>query len=147
MNWITIITFTYPHEAHMAQAYLESKGIDTIIKDELTTQVYNFYSNAIGGVKILVRESDCETGLNLLKDGGYIIEDDFEKQVELELVKIDSTTDKKSCPFCNSNNIGKNKEPNILTVFVFFVLGAMFPIFKSSYKCFDCEKKWKFVKK
>jgi len=41
-NWITVLTFTYPHEAHMAQNFLESEGFETMLKDELTTQVYNF---------------------------------------------------------------------------------------------------------
>lgn len=55
-NWETLITFTYPHEAHMAMGFLESEGIRTIIRDEMTVQVQNFYSNAIGGVKLLVQQ-------------------------------------------------------------------------------------------
>ena len=145
MNWITLTSFTYPHEAHIAISYLESEGLDTIIKDELTTQVDNFYSNAIGGVKILVRETDYEMGINLLKKGGYIsssVDDD----VAVETIVIDANTNKHVCPYCNSKEIGKNKEANLLTVFVYLILGTIFPIFKSSYKCFDCEKKWKYVK-
>jgi hypothetical protein len=71
-NWITIISFTYPHEAHLAKGKLESEGIEVVIKDELTTQVINFYSNAIGGVKLLVKESDYENALQLLIESGYI---------------------------------------------------------------------------
>lgn len=45
----TVLSFTYPHEAHLAKGKLESEGIEVFLKDELTTQVNNFYSHAIGG--------------------------------------------------------------------------------------------------
>ena len=73
-NWITIISFTYPHEAHLAKGKLESEGIQVWIKDELTAQVNNFYSNAIGGVKLLVQESDFYQAYKILNDAGYINE-------------------------------------------------------------------------
>ncbi len=73
-DWITVISFTYPHEAHMAKAKLESEGIDVQITNELTTQVHNFYSNAIGGVEMLVRESDVEKAEIILIKSGYIKE-------------------------------------------------------------------------
>lgn len=73
-NWIVVISFTYPHEAHMAKGKLESLGIEVLIKDELTAQVNNFYSNAIGGVKLLVKEPDFDTAKQLLVEAGYIKE-------------------------------------------------------------------------
>jgi len=73
-NWIEIISFTYPHEAHLAKIKLESEGIQTKIKDELTAQVNNFYSNAIGGVKLFVKESDSKRTLEILKESKIIID-------------------------------------------------------------------------
>jgi hypothetical protein len=73
-NWITIISFTYPHEAHLAKGKLESEGVEVIIKDELTVQVNNFYSNAIGGVKLLVRDFDYDNANQILVESGYIKE-------------------------------------------------------------------------
>jgi len=73
-NWITILSFTYPHEAHLAKTKLESEGFEVMIKDELTVQVDNFYSNAIGGVKLQVSENDYDRALQVLKDSGYIID-------------------------------------------------------------------------
>ena len=143
-NFKTIITFTLPQEAYLAKGFLESEGIETIIKDELTAQVYNFFSNAIGGVKLQVKESDWENGLAILKKGGYIISENSEK-IKIEIVHLDKEVDKEKCPFCQSDNIGERKEPNILTVIMYFMLGALFPIFKRYYKCYDCEKAWKFA--
>lgn len=145
-NYKTIITFTLPHEAYLAKGFLESEGIDAIIKDEFTAQVNNFYSNAIGGVKLQVKESEFEEGLVILKKGGYINSENTE-EVHIEIVPLDDTTNINRCPFCQSENIGKQKKPSILTVIVCFMSGVIFPIFKKSYNCFDCGKKWRFSKK
>lgn len=85
-NWITVITFTYPHEAHLVKGFLESNGIETQITDELTAQVNNFYSNAIGGVKINVHESDFEIAYRFLVESGYIIESETAENPLLERV-------------------------------------------------------------
>lgn len=144
-NLRTLITFTQPLDAHIAGGFLESAGIETFIKDEFTAQVYNFYSNAIGGVKLQVYEDEYVTGIEILRNGGYIIDEDQE-ETPIEIVPLTKTTDKTICPFCHSTNIGKKKEPNILTVVVYFILGGIFPIFKKSYTCYDCERVWKYRK-
>lgn len=141
-NWVTVLTFSYPHEAHMAQAFLESEGVETMLKDELTTQVINFYSNAIGGVKLQTKEKDAENAIEILKKGGYIVES--ESKSKIEVIHADQTTNKKQCPFCQSENIGKNKNADLITIIVYFILGVFFPIFRISYRCFDCGKEWKF---
>ncbi len=70
--WIIIHTTTYPQDIYLPQSLLESEGIPTILRDELTAQVHNFYSTAIGGVKLLVRQSDAPRALEILADGGFI---------------------------------------------------------------------------
>lgn len=144
-NWEILITFTYPHEAHMVKGFLESEGIETLIQDEMTTQVDNFLSNAIGGVKLLVQKEDYELGIATLKNGGYI-KDENEKVEEAGIVYADNSDSKICCPFCKSDNIMKNKDINILTPIIYFILGAFIPIFKPKYKCYDCEKEWIFRK-
>lgn len=143
-DWQTIITFTYPQDAYMVRAYLESNEIQTIMTDELTAQVNNFYSTAVGGIKIKVKESDLNTANELLIDGGYIKKSDLKKR-NIELLPKSEIIDKEFCPFCKSKNIAKKSEPNILTVIVFFILGVLFPIFRRSWVCFDCNKEWKYL--
>lgn len=145
-KWETILTFTYPHEAHMAKSYLESNRIEVMIKDEMTAQVYNFYSNAIGGVKLQVKKSDFEAGLKILQNGGYINTDELSRQSKIEVIKIDRPANKNFCPFCKSENVVKKRDPNILVLIVYFILGVIFPIFKSGYQCYDCGKAWKYEK-
>jgi len=140
-NWETIITFTYPQDAHIAQGFLESEGVESILMDELTVQVQNFYSNAIGGVKLQVKSEDIENATSILKKGGY---SGIESWKPTETVVVVESTNKKQCPFCHSDNIGKSKKVDVLTIGVYLVLGAVFPIFRLNYSCFDCGKVWKF---
>lgn len=143
-NWKTILTLTFPHEAHMAKGFLESEGIETLIQDEMTAQVNSFYSNAIGGIKILIKDKDYEEGLNILRKGGYIIQDNKEEKKKIETYCINSKTEKNKCPYCGSENIAIAKEPNILSVLVVFIFNAFFPIFRRYYHCFECKKHWRF---
>ncbi len=145
-NWTTLISFTYPPEANIAKGYLESNGIHTLIQDENTIQVLNFYSNAIGGVKLLVPASDYEEGIELLKKAGYLSDTGSEDDFKTEVVRIVQAADKNICPYCKSENIGRNKKVNSLIIPLYLLLGLVFPIYQLSYKCFDCYKEWKFKK-
>ena len=71
-NWVTIYTADLPQNAHMVKAYLESFELYVVIRDELTAQVDNFHSNAIGGVKLMVHKNNQQQALELLQQGGYI---------------------------------------------------------------------------
>jgi len=151
--WPILMTFTYSHEAYLVKGYLESNGIETIINDELTAQVASMYSNAIGGVKLRVSESDYDQGIQLLKDGGYLTEENCKNENKVEIVELNKATSKKICPFCGSDNIVINSKPGILTTIVLAIInmavmiGTIYPRFKTSFKCFDCGKEWKYKKK
>lgn len=112
-TWITIFAFTYPHEAHIAKAKLESEGIEVMLKDELTVQVNNFYSGAIGGVKLQVQENNVIPAQEILKETGVIQEQVF-KRGKL-IAWIDKTTS--YFPF-----VGKSLLELRLLVFVFILL-------------------------
>jgi len=69
---ITIHNFNYANEAMIVRGRLESEGIPCFIQNELISQVAPFYSNAFGGVKLQVNESDVPQALEILKEAGYI---------------------------------------------------------------------------
>ena len=91
-NWTTILTFEFPSEAIVITSLLESEGIECYLKDELTAQVNPFYSNAIGGVKLQVKESDLRDAFTVLKQAGYRHEP--AKTVSETAIKIDRFTSK-----------------------------------------------------
>lgn len=145
-KWSVVHTVTFLQDAYMIKAYLESAGIETLIPDELTAQVNNFYTTAIGGVRLMVHTEDLEAGIALLKEGGYINTEHSVTDDEILIVKSDDTTDTACCPFCGSTNIGKRNTPGWMMIVLYFLLSALFPIFRSANKCFDCGKVWKFKK-
>lgn len=61
--WVLLDTFNYMHEYLTLKLTLESEGIETLLKDELTISIDPLLSNAIGGIKLFVRESDAERAL------------------------------------------------------------------------------------
>lgn len=75
-KFVTVSTFQYPADAYVIRAKLEANGIGCFLKDEISVQVYNFNSSAIGGVKLQVRQSKKHEAINILRDGGYEIEGD-----------------------------------------------------------------------
>ena len=73
-NWNVVAAFTYSHQAHLAKSKLESEEMVVLIRDELNAQVCEAGANAIGGVKLCVRDSDVIRALHSLEKGGFIQE-------------------------------------------------------------------------
>jgi len=102
-NLITIYSSVQPQSIYLAKGKLESEGIECFIKDEFTTQVNNFYSNAIGGVKLQIYQKDKAFAMQLLIDGGLI--EESKPQDNSLLSKLNSSTTR--LPFIGSMIIEK----------------------------------------
>lgn len=92
---IVVARFSFPHEAHIARASLDSVGIESHIADEHTVNTQWLYSNAMGGVRLMVAESDAE-------DAKQILSSDFSESLESELA-VDEGKD--VCPNCGSKEL------------------------------------------
>ena len=55
----TICHFRVPEDAYLFRSYLLTRGIDAHILDEHMVQVAWHYSNAIGGVRVVVHDQDA----------------------------------------------------------------------------------------
>jgi len=55
-------------EAMVAKSMLDSAGIESFLGDENLVRLDWFYSNLVGGIKLMVREEDAETAGALLKE-------------------------------------------------------------------------------
>ncbi len=77
LELVTVKTFVLPQDAALVRAYLESEGVECFVQDELTVQVDNFYSTAVGGVKLQVRKRDLQEAIVALKNGGYWNEEEL----------------------------------------------------------------------
>lgn len=101
------MTFTFPTELAVVKSKLESEGIECRVLDEYTVQAHNFLSQAIGGVRLQVSESDLEKARLILEENGLIRESKeleqnnvekkisdpkFQKTIKLLLISLVSIT-------------------------------------------------------
>ena len=70
-DWQTIQIFTYPHEAYVLRAKLESEGIETQLLDEETIQAIGMYSQALGGTRLQVKQEDVAEAVKIMSAIGY----------------------------------------------------------------------------
>ena len=152
-KFVTVSTFTFAHEVAITRGRLEAEGITCFVKDELTVQVHPFYSNAVGGVKLQVRESELNQAIEILKETDY-------KEEELQLSQESSCLDKNNdnqpilrkegkiiCPICSSEEVVKSKKAGWLFLFTSLLLTVPTPFFQKTYYCFDCKQEFKQTRK
>lgn len=63
---ITIASYSQPYQAEIAKAHLEAEGIPAFLSDEYLVSINWLYSNAVGGVRLQVAETDVETARVIL---------------------------------------------------------------------------------
>ena len=68
MELITLKTFETPIEAHILRSKLESENIDAFVFDEHSVGINQFLSNAIGGVKVKIKEEDTARAMKVLDE-------------------------------------------------------------------------------
>ncbi len=69
MNDFTpIAKFTYEHEYSILKHLLEQANIQYFFKNETMIGMVPFYSNALGGIILLVHQNDKEKALKILED-------------------------------------------------------------------------------
>ena len=82
---ITVLTSSVTQDLAVPQSLLESEGIYTFVQDELISQIYA----PAFGAKLQVRKEDAGKAILILKEGGFIKEEDLEPtSVETKLYKF-----------------------------------------------------------
>ncbi|MBN1367434.1 MAG: DUF2007 domain-containing protein [Dehalococcoidales bacterium] len=132
---VPIASFDYPETANLASTKLESEGIWSFVANEHIVTANRFYSYAVGGVKLMVRESDAAEATRILN----IVEPPPENTLPEDV-----------CPRCHSSKI--RYEPYytlptyILLILTFPIngsLGTTLPFIKRKWKCNTCGYQWK----
>lgn len=138
----TIKTVTYAHEAGPIRNILEANGIFCFLKDELTIQAYPFYSNALGGVKVQVNESEADQAIEILKQHGAW------EAVEPQTLMVRNASGKLTeCPSCGATDLSIVRSPSkILFAIGFFLFGFPLPYFTHLYHCYNCSSNIKVSK-
>ena len=68
MDFVSIWSFDNYVSAHIASGRLKEEGIDNWLKDENTVTLDPILTNAVGGIKIMVAESNAKKALGLLNE-------------------------------------------------------------------------------
>jgi len=79
---VIVRTFNSSVDFEMVKSYLESFEIECFGQDEVTNRSYVPIVN--GGVKLLVKPNQLDEAVKLLREGGYIKDEDFEPSAELK---------------------------------------------------------------
>jgi len=69
-GFVVVASFWRIPEAGMAASVLRSEGLEVDVTDEGLAGVNPFLAPAIGGVRLLVRETDADRARTLLRDRG-----------------------------------------------------------------------------
>ena len=124
MNYVLLQSYDNYVSAHIAMGRLEEDGVNCWLKDENTVTIDPILSNAIGGIKLMVEETQAERAAKILKDQ--------ELQYKATI----------ACPKCGSHNIELVSTPRktanwISAIFGFLFVNYAMPADKVNH-CFNC---------
>lgn len=68
-NWKIVFNSSIPFEINFVKNYLASEGIETLLQNELTSQIFG---NLAVNAKLLVKEEELEQATKILIEKGYI---------------------------------------------------------------------------
>jgi hypothetical protein len=135
MKLVTARIFDNAIDAHMLKSKLESEGVLCYLQDEHTISIDPLYSNAVGGIKLRIKEEDIEKTKLILQE----IENTPYRDEDNEIAQ---------CPRCESTELIANYNSmkgfyQILSAIVSILL-TIFPIhLKTVYKCKSCGTEFK----
>lgn len=124
MDFQPVFSFTDYIEAHLVMGRLEEEGIRCWLKDEHTVTLNPIWTNAIGGIKLMVAEADVLRAKEILNE-----------------IRKDKQS-KWSCKKCGSHNVQyvstPRKAANWFSALITFFLGNFAMATDKVYHCFDC---------
>jgi uncharacterized Zn finger protein len=124
MNFIIAQVYSNYIDANIIMGRLEEEGINCWLKDENTVTINPALTNAVGGIKLMVPESQAERAFELLRQ--------FRNEQQIAL----------KCPRCGSVNVEFVTTPRKASNWFGVIFGFLFTNYALSadkvYHCFDC---------
>lgn len=124
MDLVIIQTFDNYFNANIQLTRLRDAGVECYLKDEYTVTIDPLLSNAIGGIKLVVRKSK-------------------ENEVRKLLREMNASSDSQLlCPQCGSHNfilVPKRSTENLLTAITTWLFSAYAVSVENVYQCTDCN--------
>jgi len=129
---VVVRSFSTPHEAHLACSVLHGAGLEANVADEHIVTADWFLSNAVGGVKVMVREDDLETARELL-DNAAVVSDDADPSQ----ISDTENRDEDECPRCGGRTWVPVTHGKQLAVAVMYFLPLILPVWRRR-QCRHC---------
>ncbi len=118
-------------EAMIAKSMLDSAGIECFLGDENLVRLDWFYSNLIGGIKLMVRKEDADTARKLL-------EENIPEKIDVTGV---GEYAQPRCPRCASMDVSFD-ELNKQIAYAGLFLSLPIPVNRKGGKCHACGHEW-----
>lgn len=136
MKLITVRTFETSIDAHLLKTKLQNAGFECFLKDEKTVDTDPLVSQAIGGVKIQVKEADYRSVLDVMDE-------------ITEMVTVNPKGHVIVCSTCQSKQVASavHDDEGISGVFKGIVRSAKMlnPSYSDNiYLCLKCNEKFEF---
>lgn len=124
MNFIPVWSYDNYVSAHIAMGRLEEEGFRCWLKDENTVTIDPILTNAVGGIKLMVAETQAKRAWELLK---------LLQREHAALI---------ACPKCGSHNIEAVSTPRKASNWASALIGLFFTNYalpvETVNHCFDC---------
>ena len=118
-------------EAMIAKNMLDSAGIECFLGDENLVRLDWFYSNLIGGIKLMVRKEDADTARKLLEEN--IPE-------KIDVAEVGEYVQPR-CPQCGSMDVSFDELDKQIAYAGLF-LNLPIPVNRKGGKCHACGHEW-----
>jgi Putative prokaryotic signal transducing protein len=122
-------------QALLAQGCLESAGIECMLADDNLVRLDWFYSNAVGGIKLLVSSADA-------REAEQILDEPIPEHMEVDGV---GDYEQPKCPKCGSLDVNFRE----LDPATYLGLGGSYwgmfipiPIYRRAWSCRSCQAEW-----
>ncbi|SET42336.1 putative signal transducing protein [Thalassotalea agarivorans] len=122
---VVVARFSYPLNANIAKAALDTAGIDSFVADEHTINMQWLYSDAMGGVRLYVNEDKLEQARSILAT-------DFSDDV------VDVADTKPHCQNCGSEDMVAYTQGKKPAFVVFLLLGFPLFFYRHGMRCNQC---------
>jgi len=124
MDFVILQSFNNYMDAHLLMAKLESEDIECWLQDENTVTINPILTNAVGGIKLLVKKEDLSSARQIF----WEVEKNRKQAIE--------------CPKCRGHNIElvstPRKAANWFSAILTFFLGDYALAVDKVNHCFDC---------
>jgi len=128
-DWTVVDAFTNEIYARLAQIALDKENIESRIQDSYLVSVQPLFSQAVGGVKLLVKETD-ESQAKIILQQYHESEMRAAKEAESQ------------CPYCGAGHVRRLELPGWQWLFIVATLGIGGLIFYKKFECPHCGHRW-----